>query len=295
MTAGETSWNQSPFTGDIRRDLQSLVKRLSKNGDHTTSDVWRALQSEAAVLSVQDRVESAIDSRTLKLQVKILDHHSTTTRHGYSFQSATVNVRQQESAASLRLAFRYERQSIHEAYDVTAGRRNNPTVSYTVDFLDGRLDNETLAVKLLWVQVWAANPSRPSSETKLIEVMHPDELSVSNDHEDFDHEKGSSLQIGEELAQGDVEVEEPPQKKARTSSESNNSEGSEYTDTLDHFLAGVDNDLLERMRQTLSLTMNDADACQFLLKFPFAENEWDLEGMLFDALFDYDGEGRCGV
>lgn len=271
----------------VRSELQSLANILSETEDHAIADVWRVLNQEVRHLTIQDRVQGIIARSNLS--VGILDHHCITTRHGYSFQTADIIISHQDD--SLRMIFRYERQAHAEH------KRSNctPTVSYTIDLLEG---SDHVAVKLLWVQIWAADPSGPSPETKLIDMMIQDDLAMN--HEDGNDETDGSPVEG--LDERNDDVPEPRQKKLRTNKGNNDANNSNEDgdsksnedgddagkDDADHYLAGVDNDLLDTLRQKLALDMEDADACQFLLKFPFVEREWDIDGMLFDALFDYE-------
>jgi hypothetical protein len=186
-----------------------------------------------------------------------------------------------------------------------------------------------LVEKLLWIQVWPARVDAPSPTCVLIDTGMMDEeqgdlMDESNDTSRRDYErdttgrqkekgngKGEDKTVAPPPLKGEVgpkrkklrtdETSQQPQRKedvhrhgGKEDSDQTSPVGTDDSDDDDHadrFVAGVDIDLLDRLRSKLGLTsLDDWETCRFLFKFPFYECEWDLEGMLFDAIFADEGD-----
>jgi len=269
--------------------------------EHVLEDVLRAFAEQSNLLLQTELLRSALTSdpfehfcdekqkttmERLKRLAQVVDHHRVATHTGYSTIQATVRLpadatMQPTVQTHVQLSFRYER---------TADGDNTTTgVWYSIDLSKDHGPSE----RMLWVQVWALGNTPAPGRAKNI-AQEDDDL-WSDMEED---ETSSTAQIIMDDANGDVRKNgctANPTTAATTTTQlddDNDGGGGENTEEpCDRFVAGIDADLLTQFLQWTRLgPLDDLTAFFLLMTFPFYEHEWDIVGLLLDAVFGMDGD-----
>jgi len=180
------------------------------------------------------------------------------------------------------------------------------------------------AEPLLWVQVWAngAVPAPGRAKNMEADVDDDDQWSDMDDNADdednrIEEEENKTAVIKSSNDEDDskdnnnIHVEKEPEngsvaiRSTFAASTTKTQQPQDQRDASvededeqqphDRFVAGIDPDLLQQFLNWSQLAPMDYLTAFFLLMtFPFYEHEWDLVGLLLDAVFGVDGEESEG-
>ena len=270
-----------------RKKLLDSIAEIDTN-EYTLEDTLRAFQQESKLLAITECIRSKVEHLNHDVfRMEVLDYHKSATRDDYVLCLATVQFRSKQLASSensIRLFFRYE--------------RHLPTVSYAVDVATS---DQGLRQTILWIQIWAAG-NGPTANCLLLPPprMEGEDSSTSDVDRCTD---GHGTDVSEEPVTKKPKLGEKgltlvPSTKQTNTSDAIEPEDVEELPQDDTYTAGVDPSLFPMIDALLTVDANKdedhASVCSFLLSFAFYEGEWDLPGMLFDAIFDDDGsDSEC--
>ena len=300
-------WAQDDERG-LRDRVQRLQQRLKVVNYHRvhTKDGYVNLEatvrlSPAAAAKV---VAAAAGGAPAKRKRRPQD--GTTTGMHNKKSPLQLLQQQQHVQHHVQLQFRYER-TCHSAPDSsTDNTGGGSTVWYSIDLSSDCGPFE----RLLWVQVWGDGPTPAPGQAKNIEdeQTHRDHDDENEQWSDMDSDDANDEQSGpanQQTIVSAVETDEishdgdgnadgtMPQNGgiaglSKVSSSTGTKQQQPDTEELpyDRFVAGIDPDLLQQFLMATELgPVDDVSAFFILMTFPFYEHEWDLVGLLLDAVF----------
>ena len=267
--------------------------------EHVLEDVLRAFADQSNLLLQTELLRSALTSdpfehfindetqkttmERLKRLAQVVDHHRVATKTGYSSIQATVRLPADSTMrptvqTHVQLSFRYER----------TADGDNTTVWYSIDLSKDHGPSE----RMLWVHVWALGNTPAPGRARNVESNNDDE--EDDLWSDMEEDETSTAQIMNN-ANGDVRkngcTATPTTTATNTQDDDDDGGGEDTEEPCDRFVAGIDPDLLTQFLQWTRLgPLDDLTAFFLLMTFPFYEHEWDIVGLLLDAVFGMDGE-----
>ena len=237
---------------------------------------------------------------------------STSPRKRHKQQNS-IDLLHEQVTRHVQLHFRYERTcSTHTDSDTAS---SSSTVWYSIDLVK----DYGPAERLLWVQVWGDGPAPAPGRAQNMEAEDDDDDEDWSDME-HDSENGDMGNLTKPVSTLLRQEETEAEKKMTTmdtalsssdeaervdgesqrncpctvaSAMSNTDETQPVQPPCDRFVAGMDPDLLERFLAWTGLGpgMDDLTAFFILMTFPYYEHEWDMVGLVLDAVFGMDGDG----
>lgn len=262
-----------------RNKLLQSIADIDTTTSFAAEDALRAFQEQSKLLAITEKVRSSFAAEHVApgWKVEVTDYENVSTRDDYVLCLTTVSLEKeagesQHQRPKLELFFRYERRP-----------GDSPTVSYAIDIAT----TNKIRQNILWIHIWAAGDGYTGPTTKCV-LLPPLTVVAGVDAPPLD---GVTTKDSEDSAS-----EKPAKKKQKRETEKGTEDSSESntvddaSEDVDRYTAGIDPEVFDLLAPAMTLDVKQTEEygniCSFLLSFPLYEVEWDLPGLMFDALFE---------
>jgi hypothetical protein len=287
---------------DLTPSVQGVIEQFlaSKHEYHTKADILRVFRDQSELLYERQVVLDVLTQdpmnqfdghpkvmERIQRLLKIVSCHRLTTYEGLSVIESTIQLDKDDQMKfvdnNIQISFRYERRpmptkDIHDGHASHDGTYIVYTIDISKDF--GR------KLRLMTIECWARGQVPSVQLAKLIdgwEDMEEDEIDMEttrdiDESEDTNSHKSEQADISQE-----VDMHE-------SKDDSVSLDNTDDDDDADRFTANMDPDVLETLKSSSGLEVEDEFMLFLLMTFPYWEQEWDLVGFALDAIFGDDDD-----